>query len=123
MKIRKQIIVAACTTAGTLAVLFGLLFLSGYPEGYCYFCPSIDTRYADGYSEEAFSRLTVGMTRAEAEAVMCSPLGAETSKSGLVRIFYTSDGAAPFGDFAWFGRGLEISNGVVTRVVKTMYVD
>jgi len=119
MKILKTIGIAA----GVLAALFVLLFLSGYPEGYCYFWPKIDTRYADGYSEEDFNRLTVGMTRDEAETIMCSPLGIETNKSGLVRIFYTSDGAAPFGDFAWFGRGLEISNGVVTRVVNTMYMD
>ena len=123
MKIRKQIIIAACSTLGVLLILFVLLFFSGYPEGYCYFCPSIDTTYADGYSEEDFSRLAVGMTRSEAEGIMCPPLGVHTNRSGLVQVFYTSDGAAPFGDFAWFGRGLEISNGVVTHVVSRMYYD
>ena len=123
MKIRKQIIVAASVAVATVAVLFVLLLLSGYSEGYCFFWPKIDTVYADGYSEEAFSKLTVGMSRSEAESIMCPPLGVGTNKSGLVRISYTKDGAAPFGDFAWFGRGLEISNGVVTRVVKTMYMD
>ena len=123
MKIRKQIILAACTTLGLLLVLFALLFFSGYPEGYCYFCPSIDTEYADGYSEEDFGHLTIGMTRSEAEQMMCPPLFVHTNKSGLIQVFYTSDGAAPFGDFAWFGRGLEVNNGFVTRVVKTMYMD
>ena len=63
------------------------------------------------------------MLRADAEAIMCTPLGVGTNKSGLVQISYTCDGAAPFGDFAWFGRSLEISNGVVTRVVNTIYMD
>jgi hypothetical protein len=119
MKILKIIFVSA----GTLAVLFALLMLSGYSEGYCYFWPTIDTKYAEGYSEKQFAQLTVGMTRAEAENIMCVPLGVSTNKSGLVQIFYTSDGAAPFGDFAWFGRGLEASNGVVTRVVNRIYYD
>ena len=110
-------------SAGTLAVLFVLLMLSGYSEGYCYFWPSIDTEYAEGYSEEAFARLTVGMARTEAEAIMCQPLGVGTNKRGVVKVSYTCDGAAPFGDFAWFGRGLEISNGVVTRVVNRIYMD
>jgi hypothetical protein len=54
---------------------------------------------------------------------MCPPLGIETNRNSQIRVFYTSDGNAPFGDFAWFGKGLEISNGVITRVVKTMYYD
>ena len=106
-----------------LALLFVFLMLSGYSEGYCYFWPSIDTKYAEGYSEKEFEQIAVGMARTEAEAIMCQPLGVGTNKSGLVQISYTCDGAAPFGDFAWFGRGLEISNGVVTRVVKRMYMD
>jgi len=119
MKILKVTLIST----GVLAVLFVLLMLSGYSEGYCYFWPSIDTGYADGYSETNFGKLAVGMARTDAEAIMCAPLGVGTNKAGVVRIFYTCDGAAPFGDFAWFGRGLEISNGVVTRVVKTVYMD
>jgi len=123
MKIRKQIVLGACTTLGVLLILVVLLFFSGYPEGYCYFCPSIDTQYADAYSEEDFSRLTVGMSRSEVEEVMCVPLITWTNKTGLVKVFWTGDGKAPFGDFAWFGRSVEISNGVATRVVNRMYYD
>jgi hypothetical protein len=119
MKTLKIILVSS----GVLAVLFVVLMLSGYSEGYCYFWPSIDTEYAEGYSEDDFEKITVGMSRTDAEAIMCAPLGVGTNKSGLVRTSYTCDGAAPFGDFAWFARGLEISNGVVTRVVKRMYMD
>ncbi len=50
-------------------------------------------------------------------------MGLETNRNGQIRVFYTSDGNAPFGDFAWFGRGLEVSNGVIARVVNTMYYD
>lgn len=109
--------------AGVLAGLFVLLFLSGYPEGYCYFWPKIDTTYATGYSEAQFDKIKVGMTWDNANRLMCSPLGIETNRDGQMRIFYTSDGNASFGDFAWFGRGLEVSNGVIARVVKTMYHD
>jgi hypothetical protein len=110
-------------TAGLLAALFMLLFLSGYPEGYCYFWPKIDTRYADGYSEAEFDKLKEGMTWDEANRIMCPPLGIDTRPNHQIRVFYTLDGHAPFGDFAWFGRELEISNGVITKVVKTMYYD
>jgi hypothetical protein len=103
--------------------LFVLLFLSGYPEGFCCFWPKIDTKYAAGYSEAQFDKITVGMTWDDANRLMCPPLGIETNRNGQMRVFYTSDGHAPFGDFAWFGRGLEISNGVITKVVKTMYYD
>ena len=46
-----------------------------------------------------------------------------TNKNGLVQVYWTGDGNAPFGDFAWFGRGVEISNGVVTRVINQIYYD
>ncbi|MFZ4398190.1 MAG: hypothetical protein ACOYOU_21455 [Kiritimatiellia bacterium] len=108
---------------GILVMLFVLLLVSGYPEGYCCFWPKIDTRYASGYSETEFDTLTVGMTWDEANKIMCPALGFWTNRNGMIQVFYTSDGNAPFGDFAWFGRGLEISNGVITRVVKTMYYD
>jgi len=122
MKTRKQILIVAFTTVGALAVLFVLILLSGYGEGYCYFYPSIDTQYADGYSEKDFSGLTVGMTKSEVDQIMCPPLHTWTNKSGL-QVYWTGDGKAPFGDFAWFGRGIELSNGVVTRVINRIYYD
>jgi hypothetical protein len=123
MKTGKRIIISAATTVGILAILFALLMLSGLSEGYCYFYPSIDTRYADGYSETDFSRLTVGMTRQEVDQIMCPPLYTWTNTTGLLQVYWTGDGKAPFGDFAWFGRGVEVSNGVVIRVVNQIYYD
>ena len=123
MKTGKKIIISAATTVGILAILFALLMLSGLSEGYCFFYPSIDTKYADGFSEKDFSRLTVGMTPPEVDQIMCAPLYNWTNNNGLVQIFWTGDGNAPFGDFAWFGRGVEVSNGVVVRVVNQIYYD
>ena len=123
MKTGKKIFISAAITVAILAILFVLLLLSGNFEGYCYFYPSIDTRYADGYSEEEFSRLTVGMTRPEVDRIMCPPLYTWTNKTGLLQVYWTGDGKAPVGDFAWFGRGVEMSNGVVTRVINQIYYD
>jgi hypothetical protein len=72
MKILKITLIST----GVLAALFTILMLSGYSEGYCYFWPSIDTQYAADYSEGDFNRLNVGMSRADAETIMCSPLAA-----------------------------------------------
>jgi hypothetical protein len=133
MKTGKKIIISAATTVSILAILLGLLMLSGLSEGYCYFYPSIDTHYAEGYSEKDFSRLSVGMTWEEVNQIMCPPFNTWTNatglvpvltnETGLVRVYWTGDGKAPFGDFAWLGRGIELSNGVVTRVVKQIYYD
>lgn len=133
MKRLKQILIVAAITVAALAILFTLTLLSGNFEGYCYFYPSIDTQYAEGYSERDFSRLTVGMTWAEVDQIMCPPFNTWTNeaglvqvltnKTGLVRAFWTGDGKAPFGDFAWFGRGIEMSNGVVTKVINQIYYD
>ncbi len=119
MKIRKTIGIAF----GVVLGLFILLIMSGYPEGYCVFWPKIDTRYAPGYSETEFEKIRGGMTWDEVNRIMCPPLEIATNRNGMIHLSYTSDGNAPFGDFAWFGRGLEISNGIVTGVVKTMYGD
>ena len=94
-----------------------------HTESYCFFWPTIDTVYADGYSEKAFCKLRVGMSMSEVNQIMCPPLGSGRDRDGVVRVGYTRDGGAPFGDFAWFGRSLYVKNGKVIRIVKTTYHD
>lgn len=109
--------------AGLLFAAFAIFLLSGYPEGYCVFWPKIDTRYAEGFSEVAFKRLAVGVPWEEANRIMCPPLGITTNSNGTLSVSYTCDGNAPFGDFAWFARSLEISNGLISKVDRSMYMD
>jgi len=104
-------------------LLFLLLMLSGYGEGYCYFYPSIDTRYATGYSEKAFQTITSGMTRTQVDMIMCAPLGVGTNRDATVDYGYTCDGKSWIGDFAWFGRSVQFSNNVVVSITSRIYYD
>lgn len=108
-------------------VFIGFLIFAAWgfchTESYCFFWPSIDTRYAPGYLEESFSELRVGMTMTEVNQIMCHPLAICTNGQGMVKVFYTSDGNAPFGDFAWFGKSLYVSNGIVTEIINRIYYD
>jgi hypothetical protein len=46
-------------------------------ERECLIWPTIDTRFAKGYSESAFNRIRIGMTREQVDRIMCAPLFAE----------------------------------------------
>ena len=120
---RKKAIVVVAYSAWGIAVLFVLLALYGIGERYCYLYPSIDTTYAAGYSEEDFTKLRVGMTMAEVDRIMCKPLRIVREPNSVTRLLYTQDGKALIGDFAWFGRGLYVSGGTVTKIESTIYYD
>ena len=122
MTTKKAITVAAGSTL-VAAVLLGLLFLGSHGERYCYLYPSIDTTYAEGYSEADFLKLKVGVSMSEVNRIMCRPLSTSRDSSGVTRVFYTQDGKAPIGDFAWFGRSLYVSDGTVTEIVNMIYYD
>ena len=113
--------------AGVLGAAIGFSLALGWVlchcEMECFWNPSIDTRYANGYSEDTFQSLKVGMSRSDVDLVMCAPLITHTNPNGTVSIWYTSDGNAPFGDFAWFGRILLISNDAVAHIDARMYYD
>ena len=123
MKTAGTIGLVLCVTFGAVALFLVFFYFSGYPEGYCYFYPSIDTQYADGYVEEDFTLLTQGMTVAQVDAAMCSPLFVYTNSANVIEYWYTSDGKALIGDFAWFARGVEFSNGVATEIIDRTYYD
>jgi hypothetical protein len=98
-----------------------LLFGWGYchSEVECFWNPWIDT-LDDGYSEAAFDRVEVGMTVAQAQHTLGKSYGIATNSSE--EIWLTGDGKCKWGDFAWMGRALSFSNGVlVAKIKQTMY--
>jgi outer membrane protein assembly factor BamE (lipoprotein component of BamABCDE complex) len=114
-------------------VLFGVLMVSplllfvlwiyGRLECYCVFYPGIDTRYAPGYSESAFSLVTTGMTTEAVEQKLGAPLHTDTNRDGTIRWCYTEDGKCWWGDFAWLGREVTFRDGRVVQVFKRVYED
>ena len=76
------------------SVIILTLSLWGYGrlEAYCYFYPAIDTRFALGFSEQAFNRVVAGMSKVEVEAALGKPLSMATNKSGLEEWAFTDDG-------------------------------
>ena len=64
-------------------------------EGYVWFDPYIDTWYAPGYTPELESRIKVGMSCEEVEAVIGAPLYVNPPnrfQPGLFGAVYTNDG-------------------------------
>ena len=106
-----------------LGLLISACWMYCHIEAYCFFCPSIDTVYAPGYSEEDFNRIQVNMTMDEVSNIMCAPLINYTYPNGKIHVSYTEDGKCKFGDFAWFGRSIWVSNGIVVNVDSRIYYD
>jgi outer membrane protein assembly factor BamE (lipoprotein component of BamABCDE complex) len=77
--------------------------------------PSIDTVYAESYSEEAFRNVRVGMTMTEVQALLGEPLR-RYSSNGTTRWIYTLDAKCPWGDFAWMDRHVEFTGDRVSKV-------
>jgi len=122
-----MIVVAATALAVWLS--FVLVMCSAYCDSprHCAFWARLNTGYAEGYSEEAFARLEVGMSQAEVDAIMCPPLRVSEALVGPCRIpggyffvDYTDwdSGACPFDHVGWNYRSVVISNGVVTRIYR-----
>src|SRR6185369_13840979 len=97
------------TFGGVFFALFALYFLWGYShsESYCFFNPGIDTKYAAGYSEQAFSEVTTGMTVETVQHKLGAPLYAQTNREdGRLEWYYTNDGKCKWGDWAWLVRAV-----------------
>src|SRR5688572_20091072 len=62
----------ACVVVAGLSLL---MVIMSYPriEAYCFFYPGIDTRYAPGYSEAAFDKVTNGMTQQAVRQLLGTP--------------------------------------------------
>jgi len=102
--------------------LFGWAYLRGN-EQLCFFWPSIDTRFAAGYSDAAFNAVAPDMSAAAVEHLLGKPLEIVPAADGSESWWYTSDGAAPFGDWAWLGREIVFRAGRVAEINSRTYYD
>jgi outer membrane protein assembly factor BamE (lipoprotein component of BamABCDE complex) len=109
------IVVAILLTAG-----FGYLFVG--MESYCVLYPSIDTRYASGFTESNFEKVQVGMTKDEVVSLLGDPLGGISVRSRS-RWSYTQDGNCRWADWAWFGREVVFRDDRVVEKVSCIYYD
>lgn len=99
-----------------------------HTESYCFFYPGIDTRYASGYSESAFSLVSTGMTAQVVTQKLGVPLYTYTNRDDTICWGYTDDGKCVVGgwrwaDFAWLGREIIFRDGIVARVDKHVHYD
>ena len=106
-------------------------FFLGHGEGYCFLWPGIDTKYAPNYNERSFGRVEVGMTKDQVLALLGPPLDTHGfyrshpayKASGDEVWSYTSDGAAPWGDWAWLSREVIFRGDSVVQRVNWTYYD
>jgi hypothetical protein len=105
-----------------------LLYLCIPHEQYFVFYPSIDTRFASGYSEVGFRQIQTGMSKAQVESLVGEPLFRVNTALGPKTHWgyplpdatdeiwqYSDDGACSWGDYAWLGRYVYFSSdGIVT---------
>jgi hypothetical protein len=109
------------TVAAILAptiILFGWAYCNS--EVVCFWNPWIDT-LDDGYSEQAFDQIEIGMTVTQAQRILGRPYGMESNSTET--IWLTGDGKCKWGDFAWMGRALTFSNGVIVGKIKEIIQD
>lgn len=96
-----------------LVLPFGI-WLQFFTESEFIFNPLIDTQLPPGFTNQKFDSIKPGMTKAEVLQILPPPMylsNDETSWS------YGNDGAAYFGDFAWFQFTIHFDT--VGKVVKT----
>ena len=117
MRQRSRAVLAAFTAVGVLS--FGYLL---FPENYCFFYPSIDTRYAPHFSEQRFAEVRVGMTHEEVIALLGEPFGGVAANSST-HWAYTQDGKCSWKDWAWLGREIVFVHGRVSRKIARIYYD
>ena len=107
----------------SLVVVACALWIYGHLEAYCHFYPAIDTRFALHYSEAAFSKIHTGMGDDEVRKLIGEPLSVATNQAGVQTLWFSADGKCRWGDFAWLGRSVSISNRVVVSVERMIYYD
>jgi outer membrane protein assembly factor BamE (lipoprotein component of BamABCDE complex) len=106
-----------------VGLLGSFLYAWSHMEMYCFFYPSIDTVYAPGFSEKKFATLRTGDTAEKVETILGAPLFRRTVK-GCDYWWYSDDGKCQgWADFAWLGRWVSITNGVVVEIGSRVFYD
>lgn len=103
-----------------------LFWCFAHTESYCVFSPGIDTQFAPGFSEQAFSQVQTGMTVQAVQQKLGLPLAVhryvEDRKEGEIWS-YTLDGKCKWGDWAWLRRQIAFREGKVVEVIKRVSYD
>jgi len=81
-----------------LVLPFGI-WLQCFTESEFIFNPLIDTKLPPGFTQQKFDSIKPGMTKAEVLKILPPPMYLSNDKNSWS---YGDDGAASFGDFAWF---------------------
>lgn len=102
---RRRMMKILVTMLSISLITFSLLVLLR-PEGYFYLYPSIDTRYAPEYDEEAFQTIQMGMSKKEVLERLGPPLNAIEDQGWV----YSEDNAFPYWDFAWLVRAVNFDS-------------
>lgn len=116
----------------SLPVFLLLIFIFIIPhEQYFIFKPSIDTKFAAGFTEENFNSIRIGMYKNEVIKILGKPLKFDTvgvphylHPSTEYYMSYTSDGACKWGDFAWLNYKICLNETLsVTKKVRGICYD
>ena len=111
---------AACYF-GTAFIATFLIYMGIGCESYCFVSPSIDTHYADGFSEKTFAQVRVGMTKEQVLELLGAPLG-DPSAQANSQWNFTRDGKCSWTDWAWLGRTIVFKDGrVVEKIARVWY--
>lgn len=104
-------------------VLFVLpvgIFLQCFTESVFVLNPLIDTRLPQGFTQDRFDRIQPGMTKADVLRLIPPP----NHKLEEPSWNYGQDGAALWGDFAWFQLTIQFDqNGRVIKKTQTAFYD
>ena len=119
LKNRKRTLAVAFGSGGVLA--FALYASFGF-ESYCYIYPSIDTRYAHGFSEQKFAQVRTGMSMEDVVSLLGEPYHNSPGRN-YVRWSYTQDGKCSWADWAWLGREVIFQDGRVVERISRVYYD
>ncbi|HLP90977.1 MAG TPA: hypothetical protein VK184_20630 [Nostocaceae cyanobacterium] len=91
-------------------IIASCVFFIVLPLGFYAYCftesefflnPLIDTQLPPGFTLKKFEQIQPGMTKAQVLKILPPAMEIYTSNNHIVW-GYGEDGAAPFGDFAWF---------------------
>ena len=108
-----------------LAVGFVLWDLGVGCESRSILWPTIDTRFAPGFSERAFAKVAIGMSEEEVRRLLGPPLGISrySHYPTMATWCYSGDGACPWGDFAWTYHAVTFREGKVAEITRRWYYD
>jgi hypothetical protein len=109
-----------CASAILLSILSLGVWLQCFTESEFILNPLIDTQLPPGFTLTKFESIKPGMTKAQVLKIIPPPEYLSNNDSWG----YGNDGAAPFGDFAWFRFTVHFdAQGKVTKTERLKFHD